>query len=65
MQDLERYIKEATYSLLLFALANLAGFFMAATPARWFSTLWVFLCIYGLTSFFRVSNIISKILRKV
>jgi len=63
MEDLDSYLKHATYSLLLFSLMNLVGFLLPTAAAFWFELIWVFLCVYALAAFFRVSEIISKILK--
>lgn len=64
IDDLVRYMREAFYGLVIFAVLNLTGFFFELSKLPlWFKGVWVVLAVLSLFVFQRVTEIIVRIMR--
>lgn len=65
IDDLITYLAEALYGCLLFSVFGLAGFFIIKQPyfGTWFASAWIFLGVFSLAAFFRVSQVLLKVIR--
>lgn len=66
VKDLVKYLEAALYACLGFSIYGLFGFFLQsdghANLNNWFARVWVFLAVYALLAFHRVTQILLKII---
>jgi hypothetical protein len=66
ISDLVRYLRDALYGCFGFSIFSMAGFFLLEPDkhalASWYSVAWAFLACFALLTFFRVANILIKII---
>jgi len=71
-EDLFSYLSAGIIHSLLFAIVSLAGFFIISSRPVWsfvtqgdvFSVFWVFSAVLAVLSYFRISNIMLRLLRR-
>lgn len=67
IDDLIDYLAAALYGCLAFSLYGLVGFFLLETGkvalSTWYARGWIFLGIYALLAFHRVSRVLMKVIR--
>jgi hypothetical protein len=69
IQDLITYLAQALYGCLTFSVLCLVGFFLRDEKAPaplplWFATTWIFLGVFSMLAFHRVSRLLFKILKR-
>lgn len=66
IQDLIFYLAQALYGCLTFSILCLLGFFLIHKQdplPTWFTTAWIFLGVFAILSFHRVSSLLFRLLK--